>query len=228
MEKVKKSEQHNLKNDWNKYRKKNSFFFFFKIDFKFLFRFFQLFVFWRKLVFFGHFYWCYFSWLREMTLLLENFCFFLSLFLLGTRMIPCDFIAPVETHNPIRKGLHHQILLANFFAQTEALMRGKTSEEAKKELEKAGTKSPALENILPHKVFEGNRPTNSIVVQKVTPFTLGALIGKRNYKTKPLSWTGVFPWRVAGDKFCLRFSIRCAFCPCGLPLLQLKDFASYP
>lgn len=100
----------------------------------------------------------------------------------GTRLIPCDFIAPVETHNPIRKGMHHSILLANFFAQTEALMRGKTSDEAKKELEKSGVKSPDLEKILPHKVFEGNRPTNSIVVQKVTPFTLGALIAMYEHK----------------------------------------------
>ncbi|OQV11422.1 Glucose-6-phosphate isomerase [Hypsibius exemplaris] len=100
----------------------------------------------------------------------------------GTRIIPCDFIAPVETHNPIRNGLHHKILLANFFAQTEALMRGKTSDEAKKELEKAGVKSPDLEHILPHKVFEGNRPTNSIVVQKVTPFVLGSLIAMYEHK----------------------------------------------
>lgn len=71
-----------------------------------------------------------------------------------------------------------QILLANFLAQTEALMKGKTAEEAKKELEASGVKSPDLEKILPHKVFTGNRPTNSIVVKKITPFTLGALIGE--------------------------------------------------
>ncbi|XP_055343099.1 glucose-6-phosphate isomerase-like [Paramacrobiotus metropolitanus] len=100
----------------------------------------------------------------------------------GTRIIPCDFIAPVETHNPIKRGLHHTILLANFFAQTEALMRGKTTEEAKKELEKSGMSGADLEKILPHKVFEGNRPTNSIMVQKVTPFTLGALIALYEHK----------------------------------------------
>ena len=70
-----------------------------------------------------------------------------------------------------------QILLANFLAQTEALMKGKTKEEARSELEKSGLSGASLEKILPHKVFEGNRPTNSIVVRKITPFTLGALIG---------------------------------------------------
>nr|CAD7453207.1 unnamed protein product [Timema tahoe] len=94
----------------------------------------------------------------------------------GTRLIPADFIAPAQTHNPISGGQHHKILLANFLAQTEALMKGKTSEEARAELEKSGLKGPELEKILPHKVFQGNRPTNSIVVKKVTPFVLGALI----------------------------------------------------
>lgn len=74
--------------------------------------------------------------------------------------------------------MHHNILLANFLAQTEALMTGKTAEQVRAELEKAGLKGCALENILPHKIFEGNRPTNSIVVKQVTPFILGALIGK--------------------------------------------------
>lgn len=73
---------------------------------------------------------------------------------------------------------YQQILLANFLAQTEALMKGKTDDEARQELEKSGLSGDALNKILPHKVFLGNRPTNSIVVQKVTPFTLGALIGK--------------------------------------------------
>jgi glucose-6-phosphate isomerase len=67
--------------------------------------------------------------------------------------------------------------MANFLAQTEALMKGKTKEEARSELEKSGLSGIDLEKILPHKVFEGNRPTNSIVVRKITPFTLGALIG---------------------------------------------------
>jgi len=95
----------------------------------------------------------------------------------GTRLIPCDFIAPAQTHNPIANGAHHKILLANFLAQTEALMAGKSQEQAKAELEKAGMSGEKLAKLLPHKVFTGNRPTNSIVVKKVTPFILGALIG---------------------------------------------------
>lgn len=96
----------------------------------------------------------------------------------GTRLIPCDFIAPAQTHNPINNGVHHTILLANFLAQTEALMKGKTEAVAKEELVKSGMKQEDVDHILPHKVFQGNRPTNSIVVKTVSPFTLGALIGK--------------------------------------------------
>lgn len=94
----------------------------------------------------------------------------------GTKVIPCDFIAPVHSQNPIANGLHHEILLANFLAQTEALMRGKTRGEAREELIKAGIAGDKLAKILPHKVFEGNKPTNSIVVQKLTPYNLGVLI----------------------------------------------------
>lgn len=97
----------------------------------------------------------------------------------GTRLIPCDFIAPAVTQNPIAGGIHHKILLANFLAQTEALMTGKSEAQAKAELEKAGLSGEKLQKLLPHKTFIGNRPTNSIVVKKVTPFTLGALIGKK-------------------------------------------------
>ncbi|KAM4722479.1 glucose-6-phosphate isomerase [Rhinophrynus dorsalis] len=100
----------------------------------------------------------------------------------GTRMIPCDFLIPAQTQNPIRKGLHHKILLANFLAQTEALMKGKTTEEAKKELQASGLSGDALEKLLPHKVFEGNRPTNSIVFTKLNPFMLGALIAMYEHK----------------------------------------------
>ncbi|XP_071447711.1 glucose-6-phosphate isomerase [Hetaerina americana] len=100
----------------------------------------------------------------------------------GTRLIPADFIAPVNTHNPIKSGLHHKILLANFLAQTEALMKGKGVEEARAELKAAGMSGEALEKILPHKVFVGNRPTNSIMVNAVTPFTLGALIAMYEHK----------------------------------------------
>ncbi|VEN48580.1 unnamed protein product [Callosobruchus maculatus] len=106
----------------------------------------------------------------------------------GTRVIPCDFLAPAQTHNPIQNGLHHQILLANFLAQTEALAMGKTSEQAREELTKSGMAGDQLEKILPHKVFQGNRPTNSIVVRKVTPFTLGALIGQLIHYIRALRW----------------------------------------
>lgn len=108
----------------------------------------------------------------------------------GTRLIPCDFIAPAQTHNPISGGIHHKILLANFLAQTEALMKGKTVEEAKSELVKSGMAPEAIEKILPHKVFKGNRPTNSIVVKKISPFTLGALIAMYEHKifTQGVIW----------------------------------------
>lgn len=98
----------------------------------------------------------------------------------GTRLVPADFIVPMESHNPV--GDHHWILLSNFFAQTEALMKGKTLEEARKELEASGTTGEALEALLPHKMFEGNRPTNSIVVKKITPRTLGQLIALYEHK----------------------------------------------
>uniref|UniRef100_A0A8C9JRV5 Glucose-6-phosphate isomerase n=1 Tax=Panthera tigris altaica TaxID=74533 RepID=A0A8C9JRV5_PANTA len=100
----------------------------------------------------------------------------------GTKMIPCDFLIPVQTQHPIRKGLHHKILMANFLAQTEALMKGKSTEEARKELQAAGKSPEDFEKLLPHKVFEGNRPTNSIVFTKLTPFILGALIAMYEHK----------------------------------------------
>ncbi|MCX6149478.1 MAG: glucose-6-phosphate isomerase [Ignavibacteriales bacterium] len=98
----------------------------------------------------------------------------------GTKLIPCDFIAPIETQNPI--GDHHVKLLSNFFAQTEAMMKGKSKEEARKELEKFGLAEEELENLLPHKVFEGNKPTNTILVNKVTPKTLGSIIALYEHK----------------------------------------------
>uniref|UniRef100_A0A8C6SF24 Glucose-6-phosphate isomerase n=1 Tax=Neogobius melanostomus TaxID=47308 RepID=A0A8C6SF24_9GOBI len=100
----------------------------------------------------------------------------------GTRMVPADFLIPAQSQHPIRDNLHHKILLANFLAQTEALMRGKTTEEARKELEASGLTGEALDNILPHKVFQGNRPTNSIIFKKLTPYTLGALIAMYEHK----------------------------------------------
>ena len=98
----------------------------------------------------------------------------------GSKLIPADFIAPVESHNPI--GEHHPILLANFFAQTEALAMGKTETEVRQELQANGLDRDALEALVPHKIFEGNRPTNSIMLQKVTPFSLGALIALYEHK----------------------------------------------
>jgi glucose-6-phosphate isomerase len=96
----------------------------------------------------------------------------------GTKLIPCDFIAPAQSHNPL--GDHHKMLLSNFFAQTEALMNGKTEEEVIAEL---GSKSQAeKEKIAPFKVFEGNRPTNSILVKKITPKVLGSLIAMYEHK----------------------------------------------
>jgi len=100
----------------------------------------------------------------------------------GTKVIPCDFLFPVRTHNPISWGLHHRILAANFLAQTEALMKGKTSEEAKEELVASGKSSEEVEKILPHKQFQGNKPTNSIVFEKLTPFTLGLLTAMYEHK----------------------------------------------
>ncbi|GAA5984614.1 hypothetical protein JCM10908_003425 [Rhodotorula pacifica] len=90
----------------------------------------------------------------------------------GTKLIPADFLAPIETQNPIRGGLHHKILLSNFFAQPEALAFGKTEEEVAKELGEQASNQALLKS----KVFEGNRPTNSILFQKLTPRTLGSLI----------------------------------------------------
>lgn len=108
----------------------------------------------------------------------------------GTRLIPADFIAPVLSHNKVQGDLHHKILLANFLAQTEALMKGKNKEQAKHELEKSGMSPEQVNQILQHKVFEGNRPTNSIVVKKVSPFTLGALIAMYEHKifTQGIIW----------------------------------------
>jgi len=98
----------------------------------------------------------------------------------GTAPIACDFLAPIETQNPI--GKHHRILLSNFLAQTEALMRGKTPAEVKEEMEKAG-KSPAeIERLIPHRTFLGDRPTNTILFDKLDPRTLGALVALYEHK----------------------------------------------
>jgi len=98
----------------------------------------------------------------------------------GTKLIPCDFIAPVKTHNPV--GDHHQKLLSNFFAQTEALMRGKTADEVEGELKATGFTNDQIKFHLPYRVFEGNKPTNSILVELITPRTLGSLIAMYEHK----------------------------------------------
>jgi glucose-6-phosphate isomerase len=98
----------------------------------------------------------------------------------GTRLVPADFIAPIETHNPL--GDHHRILLSNFFAQPEALMHGRSADEVKEELTRRGVAPEEIDALLPHKVFGGNRPSNSLLLQKVTPQTLGALIALYEHK----------------------------------------------
>ena len=98
----------------------------------------------------------------------------------GTKLIPCDFIAPAISHNAL--GDHHEILLSNFFAQTEALMKGKKKEEVLKEMKQAGLREEDIKKGLPYRVFKGNRPTNSILVKKITPRTLGSLIALYEHK----------------------------------------------
>jgi len=98
----------------------------------------------------------------------------------GTKLIPCDFIVPLKTHNPL--GHHHPILLSNFFAQTEALMKGKTEDEVRDELTHAGLQGEALGQLVPHKLFAGNKPTNSIMVSQITPRTLGRLVALYEHK----------------------------------------------
>ncbi|WP_288371707.1 glucose-6-phosphate isomerase [uncultured Algoriphagus sp.] len=98
----------------------------------------------------------------------------------GTHLIPCDFIAPAISHNPI--GDHHVKLLSNFFAQTEALMNGKSLEQVRSEMNKAGKSVEEIDRVAAHRVFEGNRPTNSILVKKITPYNLGMLIAMYEHK----------------------------------------------
>jgi len=100
----------------------------------------------------------------------------------GTKLIPCDFIAPVKSQNPLAAGLHHNILLSNFLAQTEALMIGKSSAEVLVELKKSSTSESVMKDVLAHKVFEGNRPSNSMLFPKLTPYMLGFLIALYEHK----------------------------------------------
>ena len=106
----------------------------------------------------------------------------------GTKLIPCDFIAPALSHNPL--GDHHEKLLANFFAQTEALMNGKSADEVKKELKASGMSDGEIPALLPFNVFPGNRPTNSILLKKITPRSLGSLIAMYEHKifTQGVIW----------------------------------------
>jgi glucose-6-phosphate isomerase len=106
----------------------------------------------------------------------------------GTKLIPCDFLAPAQSHNPV--GEHHALLLSNFFAQTEALMKGKTADEARAELIGQEVASDQLELLVAAKTFEGNRPTNSFLFPKLTPGTLGALIALYEHKifTQGVIW----------------------------------------
>jgi glucose-6-phosphate isomerase len=98
----------------------------------------------------------------------------------GTRLVPADFIASVHSHNPL--GDHHQKLLSNFFAQTEALMAGKTEAEARQDLSKAGTPPEKIAALVPHKVFEGNRPTTTFLFDRMTPHALGRLLAFYEHK----------------------------------------------
>jgi glucose-6-phosphate isomerase len=115
----------------------------------------------------------------------------------GTRIIPCDFLAPLTSHNPIAspgdggaKTEHHRVLLANFFAQTEALMKGKTPDEARAELDAAKLPHERVEALVPHKTFTGNRPSTSILFNKLTPRTLGELVAMYEHKifTQGIIW----------------------------------------
>ena len=98
----------------------------------------------------------------------------------GRVLIPCDFIAPAQSHNPI--GDHHEKLLSNFFAQTEALMNGKSEQDVEEELLKSGKNAEEVARLTPFKIFAGNKPTNSILVKKITPYTLGQLIAMYEHK----------------------------------------------
>ena len=98
----------------------------------------------------------------------------------GTRLVPVDFLLPIQSHNPT--GNHHTLLMANCFAQSEALMRGKTESEAKAELTAQGLSDEALKQLLPHKVFAGNRPSNTLLFQQLDPHMLGRLIALYEHK----------------------------------------------
>jgi glucose-6-phosphate isomerase len=97
-----------------------------------------------------------------------------------TKLIPCDFLAAAQSHNPL--GEHHPILLSNFFAQTEALMKDKTAAEVRAELSAAGLTGAELDRLVAAKTFPGNKPTNSFLYPKLTPAVLGSLIALYEHK----------------------------------------------
>jgi len=98
----------------------------------------------------------------------------------GTKLVPCDFLVPAISHNPV--GDHHDLLLSNFFAQTEALMNGKSKERVAQELRDQGKPDAAIRKLAPHMAFKGNRPTNSILFKQLTPHVLGSLIAMYEHK----------------------------------------------
>ena len=105
----------------------------------------------------------------------------------GTKLIPCDFLAPCKSKNDVVKTMgapvdHHPILLSNYFAQTEALAFGKDAATVAAELEKSGVTGAERDFLVPHKVFEGNRPSNSFLFHELTPRTLGSLISMYEMK----------------------------------------------
>jgi len=104
----------------------------------------------------------------------------------GKKCVPCDFIAPINSHNPISGNKHHEILLSNFLAQPEALMKGKNEAEVREDLKHMS--GEALEKLVPHKMFTGNRPTNAFMLQKITPKALGALIACYEMKIFTQGW----------------------------------------
>jgi glucose-6-phosphate isomerase len=108
----------------------------------------------------------------------------------GAKLVPCDFLAAAQSHNPLDD--HHEMLLANFFAQTEALMKGKTTEEARRELEKTGLRGAALERLALAKTFPGNKPSNSFLYPQLTPFILGMLVALYEHKV----FTQAAIWRI--------------------------------
>ncbi len=137
----------------------------------------------------------------------------------GTKVIPCDFIAPANSHNPI--GEHHKILLSNFFAQTEALMMGKDKNDVDRELMNAGKEDNEVEFLSPFKIFDGNRPSNSMLVKKLTPYTLGQLIAMYEHKifTQGIIWN-IFSFDQWGVQLGKQLANKI------LPELEGEDFVS--